>query len=223
MTPPLRPVRWRLRRCGHLSERGPGVIVIGIDPHKQTHTAVAVDGSTGELLGELTVPARQAGHERLLGWARALAAERRFALEDGRHVSGSLERVLLARGETVVRVPPKLMAGARRSARERGKSDAIDAAAVARAALREPGLPLARVEGPTREIRLLLDHRGSGRGADADPAAAALASARPRPGARDPRRRARPARLAGAPGPPARAAGAECAGADLPRAGRALP
>jgi len=135
------------------------VIVIGIDPHKQTHTAVAVDGSTGELLGELTVPARQAGHERLLGWARALAAERRFALEDCRHVSGSLERVLLARGETVVRVPPKLMAGARRSARERGKSDAIDAAAVARAALREPGLPLARVEGPTREIRLLLDHR----------------------------------------------------------------
>ena len=135
------------------------MIVIGIDPHKQTDTAVAVDGSTGELLGELTVPARVAGYERLLEWARALAAGRRFALEDCRHVSGSLERWLLARGETVVRVPPKLMAGMRRSARAGGKSDAIDAAAVARAALREPGLPLARLEGATREVRLLLDHR----------------------------------------------------------------
>ncbi len=135
------------------------MIVIGIDPHKQTHTAVAVDRSTGELVDVLTVPARKRGHEHLLEWSRALAGERRFALEDCRHVSGSLERLLIARGETVVRVPPKLMAGARRSAREYGKSDAIDATAVARAALREPGLPLARLEGATREIRLLLDHR----------------------------------------------------------------
>jgi transposase len=135
------------------------VIVIGIDPHKQTHTAVAIDRSTGELVDELTVPARQRGHERLLEWARALSLERRFAIEDCRHVSGSLERFLLSRGETLVRVPPKLMAGTRRSARERGKSDAIDAAAVARAALREPGLPPACLEGATREIRLLLDHR----------------------------------------------------------------
>ena len=135
------------------------MIVIGIDPHKRTHTAVAVEAATGELVDELTVPARQGGHERLLEWSRALSGERRFALEDCRHVSGSLERLLLARGETVVRVPPKLMAGTRRSARERGKSDAIDAAAVARAALREPGLPLARLEGASREIRLLLDHR----------------------------------------------------------------
>ncbi len=51
------------------------------------------------------------------------------------------------------------MAGARRSARTRGKSDPIDAAAVARAALREPGLPEARLAGPERELRLLSDHR----------------------------------------------------------------
>jgi transposase len=51
------------------------------------------------------------------------------------------------------------MAGARRSARERGKSDAIDALAVARAALRERELPVAALEGASREIRLLLDHR----------------------------------------------------------------
>jgi transposase len=56
-------------------------------------------------------------------------------------------------------VSPKLMAGARRSAREWGKSDPIDALAVARAALRERDLPVARLEGQSREVKLLLDHR----------------------------------------------------------------
>jgi transposase len=70
-----------------------------------------------------------------------------------------LERDLVVAGETVVRVPPKLMAGARRSGREPGKSDPIDALAVVRAALREPDLPVARLDGPEREVRLLLDHR----------------------------------------------------------------
>jgi transposase len=65
----------------------------------------------------------------------------------------------LAAGEMVVRVPPKMMAGARRSARTRGKSDPIDALAVARAALREPDLPTARLDGPSREVRLLVDYR----------------------------------------------------------------
>ena len=62
-------------------------------------------------------------------------------------------------GRAVVRVPPKLMAGARRSAREPGKSDPIDALSVARAALREPDLPVARLDGIERTLRLLVDHR----------------------------------------------------------------
>ena len=66
---------------------------------------------------------------------------------------------MLAAGEQIVRVPPKMMAHARDSARSYGKSDPIDALAVARAALREPGLPTARLEGPERELRLLVDHR----------------------------------------------------------------
>jgi transposase len=74
-------------------------------------------------------------------------------------VSCRLERFLIGRGERVVRVPPKLMAGARRAARSRGKSDAIDALAVARAAIREPDLPAAQLEGASRELRLLVDHR----------------------------------------------------------------
>ena len=152
--PPAGPAirRW-------LVERGTqGVIVIGIDPHKKTHTAVAA-AESGRPLGDITVVARHKGHEHLLEWARALDVERVFALEDCRHVSGSLERFLIERGEKVLRVPPKMMAGARRSARVAGKSDPIDALAVAQAALRTPDLPEAFLEGPERELRMLLDHR----------------------------------------------------------------
>ena len=85
--------------------------------------------------------------------------ERLFALEDCRHVSGALERFLVAHGERVVRVAPKLMGQSRRCSRSYGKSDGIDALAVARAALREPDLPEARLAGPELEVKLLLDHR----------------------------------------------------------------
>jgi transposase len=84
-----------------------------------------------------------------------------WALEDCRHVAGSFERFLIARGERVLRVSTKLMADARRAARTRGKSDRIDAIAVARAALREglDDLPAAHLDGPELDLRLLVDHR----------------------------------------------------------------
>src|ERR1700730_6241193 len=134
------------------------MIVIGADPHKQSHTFAAVEVATGELRSSETFAARAAAHGRLLSWGRSLGDERVWALEDCRHVSGSLERFFIARGERVVRVPPKLIAGARRSARERGKSDPIDATAVARAALREgpQTLPTAHLDDRALEIRLLV-------------------------------------------------------------------
>ena len=135
------------------------MIVIGIDPHKQTHTAVAIDRATGEVIAELTVRARRQGFERLVGWARRLDPERLFAVEDGRHVSGHLERYLIGRGERQVRVSARLMGQARRADRVRGKSDPIDATAVARAALSHPDLPVATLDGPEREIGLLAAHR----------------------------------------------------------------
>jgi transposase len=79
--------------------------------------------------------------------------------EDCRHLPRRLEAGLLAAGEQIVRVPPKLMAHAPDSARTYGNSDPIDALAVARAAVREPDLPVARLDGPERELRLLVDHR----------------------------------------------------------------
>jgi transposase len=137
------------------------VIVVRIDPHMQTHTAVAIDKATGEVVAELTVKARTPGFERLVGWARELDKELLFAVEDGRHVSGALERHLIARGERSVRVPPRMMGESRRTDRIAGKSDPVDATAVARAALRHPDLPEATLAGPERQIGLLVAHRES--------------------------------------------------------------
>ena len=133
------------------------MVTVGTDSHKRTHTFVAVDGN-GQQLAQKTVPATPAGHLQALRWGEQWPA-RTWALEDCRHLSRRLESDLVRAGERVVRVPPKLMAGARRGGRERGKSDPIDALAVARAALREPDLAVAQLEGIEREVRLLTDHR----------------------------------------------------------------
>ena len=135
------------------------MIVIGIDPHMKSHVAVTVDAASGRRLAETCVGSDAAGCEALLSWAHGLGEERLIAVEDCHHVSGRLERHLLPRGERLVRVPPKLMARSRASARTPGKSDPIDAECVARAALREPGLPEARLPGPEHDVRLLADHR----------------------------------------------------------------
>lgn len=99
------------------------MIVIGIDAHKRSHTAVAVDGATGQALGEQTVPADDDGHRKLLRFAQRFGEQeqREWAIEDCRHVSRRLESALLRAGERVLRVPPKLMAGARKAARTFGK------------------------------------------------------------------------------------------------------
>jgi transposase len=137
------------------------MIVIGTDTHKASHTAAALDEGTGRVVAERTVNARRRSFEDLLLWGRGLEADRVWAIEDCRHVSGALERFLIARGERIVRVAPKLTAGARDSARERGKSDSIDAISIARAAIREgiDTLPVAVLAGPELDIRLLVDHR----------------------------------------------------------------
>ena len=135
------------------------MVVLGTDAHKRSHTVVACD-EVGAEIGSVTVKATLEGHLRLVKWAAQFTV-RRWAIEDCRALSRRLEADLLKIGELVVRVPPKLMAGARRSARAPGKSDPIDALSVARAALREPDLPVAQLDGPSREVRLLVDYRES--------------------------------------------------------------
>jgi transposase len=137
------------------------MIVIGADTHKATHTVVAVQGPSGQLLGELTAAARRPGFAEMLDWGRRLGPERIWAIEDCRHVSGGFERFLVGAGERVVRVTPRLTSRERGKERVRGKSDPIDARAVARAALREgiETLPAAHLDEGSLEIRLLLNHR----------------------------------------------------------------
>ena len=185
------------------------MIVIGVDVHKHSLTAVAVD-QVGRAVAELTV----GSSGELVAWSTSLAAERLWAVEDCRQLTGALERRLLAAGESLLRVPPKLMAPERRAGRARGKSDPIDALAVARAALREPRLDRPRPgEAALRELKLLVDHRDD----LVDERRRAqqrlrLAAARPRPGVHDPARRARPPALARPrrpPAPPRRTNGAD--------------
>jgi transposase len=132
------------------------MIVIGLDVHKQSVTAVAVD-EAGRPIAEKVIGV---GNDQLLDWAAALDAQRLWAVEDCRQLTGWLERQLLSVGEPLVRVPPKLTVPERRAGRTRGKSDPINALAIARAALREPGLCRPRPgERVYRELKLLVDHR----------------------------------------------------------------
>jgi transposase len=135
------------------------MVVLGIDAHKRTHTVVAVDSNGRQLGVKTTTSTTTEDHLALVRWAERFGPERRWAVEDCRHLARRLEADLLRAGQRIVRVPPKLMAHARDAARTFGKSDPIDALAVARAALRHPDLPEAALDGPSRELRLLVDHR----------------------------------------------------------------
>jgi transposase len=73
------------------------MLTIGIDPHKHTHSGVAVD-PLGVQISQRTVVARREGFGQLLEWARKLDVERVWVLEDVRHVSGGLEWFLIDRG-----------------------------------------------------------------------------------------------------------------------------
>src|SRR6478609_1619862 len=133
------------------------MIVIGVDVHKQSVTAVAVD-EAGRMLDEKTVAV---GGEELLAWTAQLADDARlWAVEDCRQLTRWLERQLLGVGEELVRLPPKLTVPERRAGRTRRKSDPIDALAIARAALREPDLSRPRPDERVYwELKLLVDHR----------------------------------------------------------------
>jgi transposase len=137
------------------------MIVIGADTHKRTHALAAVDAGTGRQRGHRQIKADESGHLAAVRWARGLDEERVWAIEDCRHVSRRLEQALVAAGERVVRVAPHRMGASRRGEREPGKSDEIDALAVARAVVKDgvERFPAAYLDERAMEIRLLSDHR----------------------------------------------------------------
>ena len=133
------------------------MVLIGIDPHKATHTAVAVDDDEGTL-GELTVKADRYQIERLLKWAIDYP-DRRWAIESANGLGFLLAQQLVAAGEDVVDVPPTLSARVRLlgSGKAR-KNDPNDALATAIAALRANRLRSVVAEDHGAILRLLADH-----------------------------------------------------------------
>jgi transposase len=120
---------------------------------------VAID-QQGRGLGERTVDATTPGHHHAFRWAsKSFGAPLLWAVEDVRSLTVLLERDLMDAGHRVVRVPTHLMARSRKSSRTPGKSDPIDALAVARVALREADLPVATHTPRTRQLKLLVDRR----------------------------------------------------------------
>lgn len=134
-------------------------VVIGVDAHRRSHTLVAVD-PLGRKVAQKCIATNSEAHAEAVRWVRArLGTDVVWGVEDCRSLTARLERDLLAAGQHVVRVPPHLMSRSRASLREQGKSDPIDALAVARAVLREPELPVACHNQHSMELRLLVDRR----------------------------------------------------------------
>lgn len=129
-------------------------VIIGVDPHKATHTAVAVD--TNELeLGTLQVRANSTQVKRLLAWAEPFG-ERTWAVEGAGGCGYLLSQQLVAAGETVLNVPATLAARVRVLGTGRSnKNDPNDARSVAIAALRAPGLAAVKPADHASVLRLL--------------------------------------------------------------------
>ena len=117
-------------------------VMIGIDPHKGSHTAVALDARE-KRLGQLRVRASRRQVEGLLEWAGHWP-RRTWAIEGARGLGQLLSQQLIAAGERVVDVPPKLAARVRLlNTGQINKNDDNDARSVAVAALRAHELPQA--------------------------------------------------------------------------------
>jgi len=132
--------------------------VVGIDTHKATLAACAID-ERGLVLGERTFPNEPAGFTALAAWLGELGAIERIGLEGSAGYGAAAARFLLAAGEAAVEVPPQLSHRERTRTRRAGKSDPGDALAIARVTLREVELPPVRVVDAGRELGLLVEAR----------------------------------------------------------------
>src|SRR5881227_3235486 len=129
-------------------------VMIGVDPHKGSHTAVAIDGDEVEL-ASVTVRATRRQVDELLGWA-ARFEDRTWAIESAAGLGYLLSQQLVAAGEDVVDVPATLAARVRVLGSGRSnKNDPNDARSVAVAALRAPTMTEVRCEDHVTVLRLL--------------------------------------------------------------------
>lgn len=141
-----------------LPGRHVSVIVIGIDPHKSSHTASALDVATHQVTDRVRIEASLTDYRRLLTWAKRFE-QRQWAVENAEGLGRHLAQWLLARGETVLDVPATATARVRELSRGRRKTDTLDAAAAASvAALHGDARPVA-AEGTATVLRMLDERR----------------------------------------------------------------
>ncbi|WP_282776820.1 MULTISPECIES: IS110 family transposase [unclassified Nocardia] len=133
--------------------------MIGVDPHKSTHTAAALDSGDHKTLETIRLDARLPEYRRLLLWARRFP-ERRWAVENAWGLGRHLAQWLIAQGETVTDVPATATARVRELSRGgRRKNDKLDAAAAASvAALQGDAVPV-EAEGAATVLRMLDERR----------------------------------------------------------------
>lgn len=137
-------------------------VLIGVDPHKATNVVVAVDDQ-GEVVGQETFPANRKGMRALERWAKRFP-KRHWAVESAGGIGRPLAQKLLAAGEQMVDVPPRLSSRVRvLSTGNSRKNDSLDATFTALAALRNDRLssvqPEDGPEGQAEILRLLTERR----------------------------------------------------------------
>jgi transposase len=132
-------------------------VAIGIDSHKSTLAAAAVD-ALGRVLGVREFGNEPKGHSSLLKWVSEQGEPRRIGIEGSLHYAAAASQRLLTEGEDVREVSPSLTHLERRP-RQKGKSDAVDAVAIARAVAADEKLPPARRLAMLSDLKLLVDYR----------------------------------------------------------------
>jgi transposase len=137
------------------------MVVIGIDPHKRTHTATALDGATHRRLATVQVDATIAGYRQLVRWAQQFP-ERSWAVENAQGLGRHLAQWMIARGQTVVDVPTTATARVRELSRGgRRKTDVLDAAAAASVAALHGDTNPVDTEDLGTVLRLLEERRAN--------------------------------------------------------------
>lgn len=132
--------------------------VLGVDTHRDSHSAAALTADTAVVQGQITVAANERGYRRLLRWARENAQGRRaWAVEGTGSYGAGLTVFLHSQGELVLEVDrPR-----RPTRRDRAKSDELDAIRAAREALTREHLAQPRQRGEREALRVLLATRHS--------------------------------------------------------------
>jgi len=114
------------------------MIVLGCDPHKSSHTIVAIDSSR-KVVGKITIKNNFDNFKKLLDWSNNLDDEKIWGIENSQHYAKHLSQFLLDENEKVYEITPKLTAQLRGRSLKSDKSDIKDAIAIAKAVIQEKG------------------------------------------------------------------------------------